>query len=130
MKSASLPSSVEPLPSRLKRRDGLLLSALLCGPLALAIEEGVSYYLAPTACELGAPWILHLTFGIALLISMGGAALAHGVGRRLPPGSIEQGGLWASRARFMALAGEVSGWAFALVVVALEVPNWMLGVCQ
>jgi len=122
--------SIDPLTPPLSRRDVLLGLSVFAGPGAWAIDELASYSLAATACDLGTGWILHLVFAVTLLVSLGGAALAHGIGRGLPTGSTAQGGLWASRARFMALAGRVLGLAFAVVLVAMEVPNWVLKVCS
>lgn len=122
--------SVDPAPLPLARRDVLLWLAVLSGPLAWALDELASYSLAATACDLGTSWLLHLVFVVSLLLALGGAALAHRVGRRLPDGSTAQGGLQASRARFMALAGILLGLSFAIVLVAMEVPNWVLEVCQ
>ena len=126
MPTASIDSSTP----RLERRDLLLILALLAGPVALAVDELASYSLAPTACADGTKWMLHLVSLLTLLVSLGGALLARSVGRNLPEGSSEGGGLTDSRARFMALAGTALGLAFAVAIVALEVPNWVLRVCQ
>jgi len=123
-------ASIDPSPQPLARRDVLLWLAVFAGPFAWAVDELTSYSLAPTACEAGTKWMLHLVSLLTLLVSLGGALLARRVGRNLPEGSSESGGLTGSRARFMALAGTVMGLAFAVVIVAEEVPNWVLGVCQ
>jgi hypothetical protein len=122
-------ASIDPSPQPLPRRDVLLWLAVLAGPFAWAVDELTSYSLAPTACDAGTKWMLHLVFLVTLLVSLGGALLARSVGRGLPEGSSEEGSR-DSRARFMALAGTVMGVVFALVIVAEEVPNWVVGVCQ
>jgi hypothetical protein len=123
-------ASIDPSPQPLARRDILLWLALLAGPFALAVNELTSYSLAPTACAAGTKWMLHLVALLMLLVSLGGAVLARSVGRGLPEGSSEGGGLTGARARFMALAGTAMGVGFAVAIVAMEVPNWVLRVCQ
>lgn len=123
-------ASIDPSLPRFEKRDVLLWLALLAGPFALAVDELTSYSLAPTACAGGTKWMLHLVSLLTLVVSLGGALLARSVGRGLPEGSSEGGGLTDSRARFMALAGTATGLGFAVAIVAMEVPNWVLRVCQ
>jgi hypothetical protein len=122
-------ASIDPSPQPLARRDVLLWLAVFAGPLAWAVDELTSYSLAPTACEAGTKAMLHLVTLLTLLVSLGGALLARSVGRSLPEGSSKSGSR-DSRARFMALAGTAMGLGFAVAIVAMEVPNWVLRVCQ
>jgi hypothetical protein len=124
------PQSTDPRLLRLDRRDVLLMLAVMAGPFAWAVDELASYSLAPTACADGTKWMLYLVTLLTLLVSLGGAALANAVGRRLPEGSTAGGGLWASRARFLARSGAVLGLGFALAILAMAVPNLVLEVCQ
>jgi hypothetical protein len=114
----------------LHRRDVLLGLAVFAGPIAWALHLQVSYSLAPTACDLKSKLFLHLTTVGALLIVVAGAAVAWSLGRKLPEGSTAQGGLTASRARFMALAALSLNLLFGLVILAMEVPSWILRVCD
>ena len=113
-----------------ERRDALLVLAVLAGPFAFALNELASYSLAPSACAAGTKWMLFAVGLLSLLVAAGGAALAWSVGRRLPEGATEGGGLWAARARFLARFGLVLGAAFVVAILALEVPKAVLGVCQ
>lgn len=124
---SSIPT-VDPREPRMARRDWQIWLAILAGPFAWAGQLQVNYALAPTACEMGSRGPLHLVSLVALLVAAGGALLAHRWRRRLAPGSTEQGET-GSRARFMALAGTVLSLFFALLVIAAEVPNWMIPPC-
>jgi hypothetical protein len=124
------PQSTDPRLLRLDRRDVLLMLAVMAGPFAWAVDELASYSLAPTACADGTKWMLYLVTVLTLLVSLGGAALAHSVGRGLPDGSTHQGDPTVTRARFLARAGAVLGLSFALVILATAVPNLVLEVCQ
>jgi hypothetical protein len=113
-----------------ERRDVLLWLSILAGPLAWALHQQVSYMLTPTACVEGRKWMLHLAFVACLLLAAGGALLAWRIWKDLPGGSTEKGEEKASRSRFLALSGAVMSASFILVIVAAEVPNLVLGVCD
>ena len=111
-------------------RDVLLGLAVFAGPVAWGLHLQISYSLAPTACDLQCKLFLHLTTLGALLIVAAGAVAAWIVGKKLPEGSTEKGDPADSRARFMAWAGVASCVGFGLVILAAEVPNWVLRVCD
>lgn len=115
---------------RLERADVLLTLTVLAGPLAWFLAQQLSYTLAPTACWSGRHLLLHLVPPAALLLAAAGAGLAWRHGRRQPRGSTEKGEARESRRRFMALLGLWSCLGFALVVLATEVPNLVLRVCD
>ena len=121
---------VDPRPQRVERRDVLLWLAVLAGPLAWAAQLQINYALAPTACALGGKTFLHLVSLGMFLVAAAGAFLAWLWWKKLPEGSTEMGDAEGSRARFMALSGMVLGVFFALVIVAAEIPNWTLRVCD
>ncbi|HEX6898403.1 MAG TPA: hypothetical protein VF789_01765 [Thermoanaerobaculia bacterium] len=121
---------VDPRPPRVERRDVLLWLGVLAGPLAWAAQLQINYALAPTACALGGKTFLHLVSLVAFLVAVAGAFVGWLWRRKLPEGSTEFGDAEASRARFMALSGMILGLFFALVIVALEIPNWTLRVCD
>jgi hypothetical protein len=125
--SSSVPT-VDPRRPGVPRRDVLLWLAVLAGPFAWAGQLGINYGLAPTACEQGGTALLHLVSLGALLLAAGGAFLAHRWWRRLPADSTEEGET-GSRARFMALAGMLLGVFFSLLVMAADVPNWVMRPC-
>ena len=127
------PSTDPSLPS-MERRDVLLWLGLLAGPIAWYLHEQLSYMLAPSACAAGSHAFLHLVTLGTLLLAAAGAAVAWGRWKALPEGSTERGETReeaeTSRARFMALAGMTSCAAFALIILADEIPNLVLGVCD
>jgi hypothetical protein len=114
----------------LHRRDVLLGLAAFAGPVAWALHLLASYSLAPTACEMASKISLHLATLGCLLLAGAGALIGWRFWKELPEGSTETGEATSSRARFMALASTVLSLAFALVIVAAEVPNWILRVCD
>ncbi|MFL5155078.1 MAG: hypothetical protein ACJ8C3_19715 [Microvirga sp.] len=116
--------------THVERRDILLWLAVLAGPFAWALHEQVSYMLTPTACASGRHVLLHLVSLGALLIALAGAALGWSRFKAAPQGSTEKGDPEGSRIRFMALAAATSCVFFALVILAAEVPNLVLGVCD
>lgn len=121
---------VDPRPPRIERRDVLLWLAFLAGPTAWALQLLTNYSLTATACALGGKTFLHLVSLVTFLVAVAGAFLAWVWWRKLPEGSTEFGDAEQSRARFMALAGVAICAFFALVIVAAEVPNWALRVCD
>lgn len=116
--------------THVERRDVLLWLAVLAGPFAWALSEQMNYMLTPTACDSGRHILLHLVSLGTLLIALAGAALGWSRFKAFPEGSTEKGDPEASRIRFMALAAAISCVFFALVILATEVPNLVLGVCD
>ena len=121
---------VDPRPQRVERRDVLLWLAFLAGPVAWALQLQVNYSLTATACAMGGKTFLHLVSLGALLLALAGAFLAWRWWKKLPEGSTEMGDAEESRRRFMALAGVTMCAFFALLIVAAEIPNWTLRVCD
>lgn len=120
----------DPREPEIERRDVLLWLAVLAGPLAWALQQQVSYAITPTVCAAGRHVFLHLVSLIALLIVGAGAALAWSRWKAAPEGSTEEGDPKAARIRFMALSGLTACVFFALVIVATEIPNLVLKVCD
>ena len=120
----------DPREPDIERRDVLLWLAVLAGPFAWALQQQVSYMTTPTACASGRHILLHLVSLAALLIVGAGAALSWTRWKAAPEGSTEKGDPKGSRIRFMALSAVTSCVFFALVVLATEVPNLVLRVCD
>jgi hypothetical protein len=114
----------------LHRRDVLLGLAAFAGPVAWALHLLASYSLAPTACDMESKLLLHLITLGCLLLAGSGALIGRHFWKELPEGSTETGDPVLSRARFTALASVVLSLAFTLVIVAAEVANWILRVCD
>jgi hypothetical protein len=116
-------------------RLAALWAGILTGPIVWLTLLETQYVLSYVACETGATWFMHASTGIALVL-VGGAAWAawsasdgspyDDDGQERPVGV----GTRRQRCRWMSLAGlALSAW-FALVILAMEVPILILGVCQ
>jgi hypothetical protein len=122
--------TTDPREPEIERRDVHLWLAVLAGPFAWALQQQVSYMITPTVCASGRHVFLHLVTLAALLIAGAGAALAWKRWKAAPEGSTEKGDPIGSRVRFMALCGVLTCVFFALVILATEVPNLVLRVCD
>lgn len=103
---------------------------VLTGPIVWLLQLQVNYSLVQTACETGRKWPLHVVSLLALLLVTAAAAVSWRLWKRLPEGSTEEGPPRETRSRFMALCGLVTSALFALVIVAMEIPNWVLHACD
>ena len=106
-------------------------AASLAGPVAFLLNHQVMYALVPRACVHGdARWPLHLSSLVALLVALGGAALARGTVRRARTDAPSTEGGALPRTRFMGLLGVVLSLAFAVFIVAQWMPVAMLTACE
>lgn len=102
---------------------------VLAPPLVWATQQQANFSLTATVCEAGAEGWLHLVSLAALAAVILTAFLSWGDWKRLPEGSTDEGMPGASRSRFLALSGMTLGLFFVLVIVATDLPNWILGAC-
>ena len=114
------------------RRLGALWVGVLAGPLGwLALLE-TNYLLSYVACEQRQTWMLHLSAATALAVVAAGALFARaGVPAEDHEGAeaTERDDPARVRARFMANGGLLLCAWFALVILATEIPVWVLGPC-
>jgi hypothetical protein len=108
-------------------RLAALWAGLSAGPLAWAALLQTNYVLSYVACEQRHAWMLHAAAGMALVLVALGALAAWTAGPSLwgskPTSTAE------TRARFMAIGGlALCAW-FALVIVATEIPVFLLNPC-
>jgi hypothetical protein len=112
-----------------------LWAGVLTGPIVWLTLLETQYVLSYVACETRATWFLHAATAVALVL-VGGAGWAawsasngspyDDAAQEPPVGEHTR----RQRSRWMSLAGiALSAW-FALVILALEVPILVLGVCQ
>jgi hypothetical protein len=113
--------------------DVALWAGVFAGPFAFAVDETVSYSLAPTACVAGAKLPLHVVALVTFAVALAGLAAAWRAWRRVGRGwgEPEEGAPVAGdpelgRRRFMAVSGLALSAGFALTIVALEIPNLVL----
>jgi len=113
-----------------RRRSLSLAAGFFLAPFAWGTQLLVNYSLTPTACVDEQKWLLHLVSLAALVTALGGALIAWSTWTRLTSGSTVEGDPRESGRRFMALTGVALSFFFALVILALELPNWWLDPCQ
>lgn len=104
--------------------------SLAAGFAAFGLDLGLSYVLRQHVCTSSQKLELHLVSGVCLAITLLGFALGWAGFHTLPHDSEEEGGEPHDRAHFEALLGMGFSLAFALVIIALAVPRWLLRVCD
>jgi hypothetical protein len=108
-------------------RLAALWVGLAAGPLAWAALLETNYVLSYVACEQRRTWMLHLATVVALMLVGVGALTAWWARPRLNGGAASSTA--EARTRFMAVGGLVLCAAFALVILATEVPVLVLHPC-
>lgn len=121
------PGAVETVPK--KELDRVLWFGVLAGPFAWALQQQVNYMITASACEAGERWWLHAVSFAALLLAAAGGFVSWRMFQRFGEGPIDQGEIRNTRARFMAVWGIAFSAFFTLVIVATEIPVWILGAC-
>jgi hypothetical protein len=112
------------------RASVFLWWAMCAGPLAWAFDHGASYVATQHSCSTGHQYLLHLITVFAMLVALSGLVAAVAEYRALPQEAREEGRRPVDRAHFQALFGIVFSIAFAMVVIADEVPRWILSACD
>lgn len=112
------------------RSSLLLWSGIFAGPLAWALDLGLSYALVQWTCTSGRESVLHLITLAAFVITASGGVMSWLALSRTAGTEPTDGGGAPHRARFMALFGLASSALFALTIVAGAVPRWVLDACQ
>lgn len=97
--------------------DKRLLAAFVIGPVAALTAQLIGYTLAPTACERGSKLLLHATMAAFFVIALCGALLGRARAEE-------------ERVHWMSIVATTISLASALVIVAMEIPNLMLGSCD
>lgn len=107
----------------------ILWASWLLGPVAWALHENVSYFLAPQICGTGNLWPLHLASVLALAMAAAGGAIAWR-SWTLADSSEEVGAKPArERIRFMALVGLLFSGLSAFGILVESIPNFILDPC-
>lgn len=107
-------------------RLAALWAGLAAGPLVWAALLETNYVLSYVACEQRQAWMLHLGTTVALALVALGALAAW---RARPSFDGPASSTAEGRARFMATAALALCAAFALVIVATELPVLILHPC-
>jgi hypothetical protein len=103
---------------------------ILAGPLAWATDLTVSYALVKWTCSSQRHALLHGMTAAALAVVAAGAVVSCVALRRTADDRPTDGGKPRQRARFMAVLGLTSCALFALAIIALAIPRWVLDACQ
>jgi hypothetical protein len=112
-----------------KQSDLQLMAGVLLGPIAWILDEGLSYSLEQHSCSTGHFYLLQLISIVAFIIALAGAAIAWRQLSIVGAGS-EEGGSIRDRSWWMARVGIWMGIGFAVVIVALAVPKFLLSPCS
>ena len=105
-------------------------AGVLAGPIALAADQLASYALVKWTCGHQHAWVLHLISVGALLVIAAGAFAAWRAVSEAPSDATFDGGRSIDRGRFMGVFGLATCALFAVLVVAMAVPGWMIDACQ
>jgi hypothetical protein len=103
---------------------------ILAGPVAWALDLGVSYALVRWTCESQRDLPIHLISPASLALVAGGAVVSWQALRHTAAHLPTDGGDPRARARFMAILGLASNALFAVTIVAGAIPRWVLDACQ
>ena len=111
-------------------RLGALWFGLMGAPIAWFVCFGFAYTLTPWTCSFGHAWPQHLVALIGAIICVCGGVTAlrewDALGRTPPDDAT---GI-IPRGRFMAALGVLTSGMFLLLVIAQEIPNFIVGACQ
>jgi hypothetical protein len=107
-----------------------LWTGILAGPCAFAFDLTVSYALVQWTCVSQRQVVLHLITPATLAVVTGGAMVSWVALQRTESGAPTDGGDPRQRARFMALLGLASSALFAVAILAIGVPRWVLDACH
>jgi hypothetical protein len=107
-----------------------LWTGILAGPLAWAFDLGVSYALVKWTCVTNREAVLHLVTLASLVVVAGGAVVSWLARRRTAADLPTDGGTPRQRAHFMVILGLTSSALFALAIVAIAIPLWVLDACD
>jgi hypothetical protein len=120
-------------PERAAQRRHALRAAVLglvATPLLLQLQIQVNYVLVPGACAGGSTLVLHLVALAVLAGAAGGVVVAWRSWSALGRGGLTQAAGTREGGRFIALAGLVSAGFFALAIVGVALPAFILGPCD
>jgi hypothetical protein len=110
---------------RPKRSELGLWLAFFAGSWAWLAHLMLSFALVPTARVHDSKVMLHATTAVTLSIAIAGAMACSRL-RRERPGQAQRSPSSAVRGDFIALGGLLLNLFFSLVILAEELPNWVL----
>jgi hypothetical protein len=119
-----------PVDTARRRAQAMEWVPILTGPLALAVNQQVSYMLVRPACTTGTRVIIAVVHVAMLLLALASCVLAwrhwSDAGREVPDDEASI----VERRRFLAVLGLLVSALFTLVIVWQAVPTIVLSPCQ
>jgi hypothetical protein len=112
------------------KRDLVLWTAVLAGPVVWLFSFEANYVLAPWACTFQAKLALYLVSLVALLLCAASGIMAWRQWTELGKEWPGNGGGVLPRARIMAIGGVLLSALFFLVVLAQAIPEVLLEACE
>jgi hypothetical protein len=113
--------------SEFQRRDRWLIAGFIAAPMAALTHLTVSYSLVPESCERGTKLLLHASSVVFFLT----ACIAALIGWRTYSGFVDShDDLWKERTRWFASVVMIISIASAVVIVAMEIPNFIHRTCD
>jgi hypothetical protein len=103
-----------------------LWAGILAGPLAWATNEVVSYTATAHECSTGSRLLFHTLTVTGLICCAVGLIAARSVSAIYPQTSDAR----EERIRSMAISGMTLSIAFAVAIIAMAIPNWILSPCD
>ena len=108
-------------------RDRWLTLAFVLGPLAALSNLTVAYTLVPSACAAGSKAMLHVSTLVFLAVAATAAFIGWSIHKRFR----EAGeALWQERTRWLSAVTMWLAISSMVVIVAMEIPNWILRSCD
>jgi hypothetical protein len=104
--------------------------SLAAGFFAWILDQGLSYLMSPHSCSTGHHYILHVITWVCFVVALTGVYAGWTAARKLPHDKKEEGRRPPDRAHFQSLLGMIFSASFAVVIIALAVPKWILSPCD
>lgn len=110
--------------------DRKLSMLLFAPPLIWLAHLTISYALVPESCVSGEKWFLHLVTVVALVLALAATAASWSGYGNEREGSLDAGGETDTRRRFMMLSSVAFGLLFTLLILANQIPIFILRSCD
>ena len=107
-------------------RDRWLNFAMILGPAAWLAHLNFSYVMVPESCADGSNLKLHVATGVCLAFALAAAAIAW----RIRGTIADESTLSEQRTKWMTTFVVILSLSMVLVIVAQEIPNIVMGVCD
>lgn len=120
-------SKPKSLKTDFRAHDKLLLIAFNLGPLSALSNLMVSYALVPESCVRGTKWMLHASSAAFFVVALLGALVAWRVEKKIGSPHAD---LLHERTRWLSTAAIILCISSAVLIVAMEIPNWILRSCD